>query len=103
MKKSNNRGCSRVIFMVVVICFTSCSSRENNNSKQMRTEYRKGTYGFDAAFLTANHINYIELKDTGSKATVLIVPGFQGRVMTSSASGNEGASYGWINYSLIDS
>jgi hypothetical protein len=69
----------------------------------MRTEYRKGTYGFDAAFLTANHINYIELKDTGSKATVLIVPGFQGRVMTSSAGGNEGASYGWINYSLIDS
>ncbi|MFO7668412.1 MAG: DUF6786 family protein [Bacteroidales bacterium] len=69
----------------------------------MKTPFNKGTYGFDVEFLARNNIDFVELTIPESKATVLIVPGFQGRVMTSSASGNEGTSYGWINYSLIES
>jgi hypothetical protein len=69
----------------------------------MKTPYNKGTYGFDVEFLAGNNIGFVELTIPESKATVLIVPGFQGRVMTSSAGGNEGTSYGWINYSLIES
>jgi hypothetical protein len=69
----------------------------------MTKEFSKGTYGYDASFLTKNKIGIIQLKDSSSGATVLLVPGYQGRVMTSSAKGNEGKSFGWINYSLISS
>ncbi|TFH27558.1 MAG: hypothetical protein E4H10_03455 [Bacteroidia bacterium] len=69
----------------------------------MKSPFSQGSYGYDAEFLSKNNIDFIELNDPGSKATVLIVPGYQGRVMTSSVSGDEGTSYGWINYSLIES
>ncbi|MBK8881171.1 MAG: hypothetical protein IPN67_01970 [Bacteroidales bacterium] len=44
----------------------------------------------------------IELKSNDSKACLLLVPGYQGRVMTSSVNGNEGMSFGWINYKFIE-
>jgi|APSaa5957512622_1039677.scaffolds.fasta_scaffold201494_2 hypothetical protein len=34
---------------------------------------------------------------------MLLVPEYQGRVMTSSAGGSIGNSFGWINYDLIKS
>jgi hypothetical protein len=36
-------------------------------------------------------------------AKLLVVPGYQGRVMTSTAGGDNGSSYGWINHSFIES
>ncbi len=62
----------------------------------------KGTYGYDVAFLAKNNIETIELRDETSGASVLVAPGLQGRVMTSSAAGNEGQSFGWINYGFIE-
>ena len=47
--------------------------------------------------------DFLELTNPESEARVLIVPGYQGRVMTSSVNGDEGCSYGWINYSFIES
>lgn len=66
-------------------------------------EFKPGTYGFDLGFLTAHKIDFIELKDKTSKASLVLIPQLQGRVMTSSAGGNEGKSFGWINYKLFDS
>ncbi len=62
-----------------------------------------GTYGSDVVFFAKNKIKTIELKDLNSKACVLLVPGYQGRVMTSTVGGSEGASFGWINYKFIES
>lgn len=62
-------------------------------------EYPKGTYGFDKQFLQ-NHHETIELKDGGS--AIILVPDFQGRVMTSTCEGDSGFSFGWINYDLIE-
>ncbi len=56
-------------------------------------------YGEDLAFLR-EHTKVIELKD--GDASIAIVPEYQGRVMTSTATGPEGASYGWLNYPLIE-
>ena len=87
----------------------SCSStskkqkkQEEPNSNQM-TEYKKGSYGYDAAFLKENSIDFIELSDEKDMAKIMVVPELQGRVMTSTALGNDGLSFGWINYDLIES
>jgi hypothetical protein len=93
-------------FAVQLIIITACISKGNKNSDQMNKEsykFEKGTYGYDIAFLKENNIETIELKTRDLKARVLIAPGYQGRVMTSSANGREGTSFGWINYKLIES
>ncbi|MBI1386823.1 MAG: hypothetical protein GC154_00050 [bacterium] len=58
------------------------------------------TFGEDVAFLN-KHIDVIVLND--GAARVAVAPAYQGRVMTSSASGNDGISFGWINHDLIKS
>ena len=57
-------------------------------------------FGADAAFLR-QHSDARVLKSADGKAQVVVVPAWQGRVMTSTAAGDAGSSYGWINYDLV--
>ena len=41
------------------------------------------------------------LKDKTGSGQVAVLPGLQGRVMTSTADGDEGTSFGWVNRDLI--
>ncbi|MCX8090728.1 MAG: hypothetical protein N3I86_07310 [Verrucomicrobiae bacterium] len=61
-----------------------------------------GSYGDDVAFLK-KHTQVVELSDREGRARVALTPALQGRVMTSTASGDGGASFGWINRELIAS
>lgn len=69
----------------------------------MKMEFAQGTYGYDADFFKKHNIGTINLRDSVTGASVLIVPAYQGRVMTSSSGGDDGKSYGWINYKHIAS
>jgi hypothetical protein len=63
---------------------------------------KEAHYGADVTFL-AKHVEVVELSDASGQARVAVVPAYQGRVMTSSASGNDGFSFGWVNRELIAS
>lgn len=58
------------------------------------------TFGQDLEFLKS-HVETIVLGDDADGPRVAVVPAYQGRVMTSSATGDDGTSYGWINYDQI--
>ncbi len=45
----------------------------------------------------------VVLSDHDRQATVAVSPGMQGRVLTSSAAGEDGRSFGWVNEELIES
>jgi len=60
------------------------------------------SFGDDAAFLK-NHTDLIVLSDAKGQAKVAVAPGWQGRVMTSTAGADGGLSFGWINRELIAS
>lgn len=64
---------------------------------------KPGTYQFDLDFLRNHDKTLVELSDEQGAAKVILSGAYQGRVMTSTASGDEGNSYGWINYKLIES
>lgn len=69
---------------------------------RMLMENRKGTFGYDLQFLKQYHKDLILLGDgSDAGAQIIILPAYQGRVMTSTADGNGGMSFGWINYDLI--
>ncbi len=63
---------------------------------------RADRFGDDVAFLK-QHTAIVELSDRSGHAKVAISPAWQGRVMTSTAQGDAGLSFGWINRELIAS
>src|SRR6266446_4801122 len=80
----------------------------NNNSEQKQTSKDSSitvnhSYAYDADFLTKHTSQLVELQNPEGTAKVLISSDYQGRVMTSTALGDSGTSYGWINYGLIAS
>jgi hypothetical protein len=64
---------------------------------------QKGSYGFDAKFLSQYGKGVVELSSEDGNAKLLLAAGYQGRVLTSTANGDTGLSFGWINYDLIQS
>lgn len=60
-----------------------------------------GNYAYDVALFKQCNIEAIDLSSPDGKSRVLIVPAYQGRVMTSTAQGPSGRSNGWINHEYI--
>lgn len=58
------------------------------------------TFAEEVAFLR-QHAEVIVLRRPPEEAAVALVPAYQGRVMTSSASGDSGLSFGWVNRELV--
>lgn len=64
-------------------------------------QYEMGTYGYDLAFFAEQNIKTVELCSADGESRMMIIPAYQGRVMTTTTEGYEGNSYGWINYDFI--
>jgi len=85
----------QALIIALLIIMISCNS--TNQTHQM------GTYGYDSGFFEKHDIEFLELKSSDGLSRLLVVPAWQGRVMTTSAGGAEGKSYGWINHAFIES
>ncbi len=84
------------LITIAVLSF-SCSPKPKEEKTALP---EKGTFGYDLNFLV-KYQETILLED--GNAQILICPAYQGRVMTSTANGVTGLSYGWLNYDLIES
>lgn len=60
------------------------------------------TFSDEAQFLK-QHTEILVLADKAGRAKVAVAPAWQGRVMTSTAAGDGGLSFGWVNRELIAS
>jgi len=67
---------------------------------QEKTKMAQKTFGDDLAFLK-NHTEVVVLSDSSGNCQVAVSPRLQGRVLTSSAEGMDGLSFGWLNRELI--
>ena len=63
---------------------------------------KAASFADDVAFLQ-KHVETIVLTDKAGQAKVALVPAYQGRIMTSTANGDSGLSFGWLNRELISS
>jgi hypothetical protein len=90
-----------IILLIASFFIISCTGRDQNIKKEkaMSTD-STNQYGFNRDFLK-KHTEIIELKNAGS--AIAIAPSWQARVMTSTAEGDRGFSFGWINRDLISS
>lgn len=89
-----------IALLLLTACNTTDRSKTNTQKNlSMSTDSTK-QYGFNRDFLK-KHTPVIELKN--GKSALTLVPAWQARVMTSTAEGDEGFSFGWINRGLIES
>jgi len=84
----------------LALCNSDSSKHENIGDEVAK--FMKGTFGYDLDFLKQYHKDIVVLGDS-TNAQVIVAPAYQGRVMTSTAEGNKGLSFGWINHDLIAS
>lgn len=87
------------MLIFVVACNNTAEKQTVGTSAD--TTMEKGTYAYDAAFLKQHTGKVLELSNGYSK--ILISADYQGRVMTTTATGDTGTSFGWLNYDLISS
>ncbi len=90
---------NRKLLTIAVLIFSSCNLSTNEKEKE---ENNGGSFIEDVKFL-GKYTNILVLEDSTGKGRIAVSPALQGRVMTSSASGDNGESYGWINKSLFES
>jgi hypothetical protein len=81
-------------------CTGTYQAKNSNLKEKTMTIDSTKQYGFNRDFLK-NHTTIIELKNANS--AIALAPSWQARVMTSTAEGNSGFSFGWINRELIAS
>ena len=83
-------------YLIVVTAFTIVCSCSETNKIPEPAKAVEGSYSFDKNFLQKFDSNIVELKNGAS--SVLVSPRYQAKVFTSTADGDGGKSFGWINY-----
>jgi len=87
-------GASVIAFLLLF----SCNNHEASNMKpQTLVEFNKGSFGYDRQFLS-KFDSVIILKNNSHQSQVIVSAKYQGKVFTSTANGDTGRSFGWINY-----
>jgi hypothetical protein len=81
--------------IIVLAVMAGCAKTEKEAAKGI-------LFKDDVAFLKRNS-GVVVLSDESEQAQVAVNPDLQGRVMTSTAGGPEGLSFGWINRELLAS
>ncbi|MGC3948090.1 MAG: hypothetical protein QM762_26875 [Chryseolinea sp.] len=100
----------RIAFGVIasLLILTSCRNQQTDQTNTTTDTvtaktYIPGSYGYDLQELRSLHPDLVELSDQNAKAKIIILPAYQARVMTSTATGDIGQSFGWVNHKLISS
>tara|TARA_R110002049_G_scaffold28018_4_gene96614 strand:+ start:19650 stop:20951 length:1302 start_codon:yes stop_codon:yes gene_type:complete len=114
MKLKLPRTIGRIVIITCSALLTiSCKNKSegvkeegatDERSHRSKNETKSNTISYvdDVAFME-NYLDLVQLSDTSGKSKVAISAALQGRVMTSSSSGMNGRSYGWINRELFES
>jgi hypothetical protein len=92
----------KLLFALLLVVLIACNTSSNQSEKNQATmEHQKGSFQYDLDFLKQYHKDLIVLGT--DNAQIIVLPQYQARIMTSTAEGNAGASFGWLNHELIAS
>jgi len=98
---------NKVWAIISILALEACKDSDNKTETKANTnsiqEFTKGSFGFDLNFLKQYHKDLVLLGNDSTGAQIIVLPAYQGRVMTSSAEGNKGNSFGWVNHEFIAS
>jgi len=102
MKKSFLLIPGLLMITALLLIISGCQKKQEEAGTMTLTKTPSLTFGKELQFLR-QHTEVLVLSDSTGKAKLIAAPAWQGRVMTSSADGDKGLSFGWINHELIKS
>jgi hypothetical protein len=82
------------ILILFILISDSCKNPDANRKADV--SFKRGEFGFDLQFLKNQDDELVVLKD--GEAQLIVSPKYQAKVFTSTAQGEQGISFGWINY-----
>ncbi|QEC45938.1 hypothetical protein FSB84_13220 [Pseudobacter ginsenosidimutans] len=82
-------------YLTMLCCMIIASCQDSPESSSVHFE--KGSFGHDLQFLL-QHDSVIVLTSEDEQAQVIVSPKYQAKVFTSTATGANGSSFGWIHY-----
>jgi hypothetical protein len=98
------RASGRAALVVVALSAAACGGsppRQSTTTPAMPITGNGHTFGDDLAFLRG-HTDVLLLSSPDSKSQVAVAPKYQGRVMTSTADGANGLSFGYLHRPVIE-
>jgi hypothetical protein len=87
--------------IVGVVLLLACGGSLSTGRKNDMANHSAGSFGHDLAFLE-RHTEVIVLTSADESAQVAVAPQYQGRVMTSTAQGLQGTSFGYVHRAGIE-
>ncbi len=96
----NHLSVNRLIFGLSCIALLACGGK--HKKEETMEIYKKGTFGYDVNYL-AGKDKIVVLKSEDEKSQVLVSPGYQAKVFTSTVDGFSGTSLGYLKYEALDS
>ena len=86
--------------LILLIMITSAcnNSGQENASENTTDSLSQGSFGYDLQFLKQHDDSVVVLSNDSGKAQVIVSPKYQAKVFTSTAEGDAGQSFGWVNY-----
>lgn len=78
----------------------ACNNEPKQAGESAEVPATAGTFSYDLNFLRGKDSGLIRLGN--GDASVLVSPKYQAKVFTSTATGDNGKSFGWINYKAFD-
>lgn len=94
------------LYSAAILLFStllSCNPGNKPPAGDSSKDTGSASFGRDVNFFSNHTGNMVLLKSPDDSSMAVVIGDYQARVMTSSARGLNGKSYGWINYALIDS
>lgn len=85
--------------LIFILLMCACSEKKKEgeqNSAVIEKDSTQKSFKSDVDFLK-RYTDIIILQDSAGKSKLVLCAALQGRVMTSTAAGDDGTSYGWIN------
>ena len=84
-----------LILMITPSCNNPDQKKSADNAKDSTTQ---GSFGYDVHFLQQHDDSIVVLSNDSGKARIIVSPKYQAKVFTSTAGGEAGQSFGWVNY-----
>lgn len=85
-----------IIMMIASSCNNSGQKAVSDNNST--DSLKQGSFAYDVNFLKTHDDSLVVLSNDEGKAQVIVSPKYQAKVFTSTADGDAGQSFGWVNY-----
>jgi hypothetical protein len=86
--------------IIIIMITSSCnnSGQEKSSDSNSTDSLRQGSFVYDLHFLKQHDDSIVVLSSDSDRAQIIVSPKYQAKVFTSTADGNAGQSFGWVNY-----